>query len=65
MQCYADFEADLLRWKIIQRNVYTAVAYANIHLWPSSCYLAEIFHLFQSWRKIKYAIEQINPLLVY
>ena len=26
MQCYADFEADLLRWEIIRRNVCTAVA---------------------------------------
>ena len=27
MQCYAVFEADLLRWKIIRRIVCTAVAY--------------------------------------
>ena len=25
-ECYAVFEADLLRWKIIRRNVCTAVA---------------------------------------
>jgi len=30
MQCYADFEADLLRWKIIRRNVCTAVAYRDL-----------------------------------
>ena len=29
MQCYADFEADLSRWKIIRRNVCTAVAYRD------------------------------------
>jgi len=33
MLCYAIFEADLLRWRIIRRNICTAVAYADIHLW--------------------------------
>ena len=30
MRCYAVFEADLLRGKIIRRNVCTAVAYVTI-----------------------------------
>ena len=43
IQCYADFEADLLRGKIIRRNVCTAVGLARLVGVRKGCQLGGLY----------------------